>query len=132
MTAEEAFFHQRRINERHLENDHAAVGRPSNQMQFDRCHANQHLIGCDNRHQPGSRHQQNGLQQKIFRQDAEDLSQHQQQQQQHPFRRIRTNFSTWQLDVLERAFHAGHYPDSAISATLALQLQLPESRIQVC
>jgi hypothetical protein len=48
------------------------------------------------------------------------------------FRRSRTNFSPFQLDALERAFHAGHYPDSAVSAALAMQLGLPESRIQVC
>jgi Homeodomain len=55
--------------------------------------------------------------------DAELSEQH--------LRRSRTNFSTWQLESLERAFHVGHYPDAAVCSALAMELSLPESRIQV-
>lgn len=46
-------------------------------------------------------------------------------------RRSRTNFNTWQLDELERAFHACHYPDIFMREALAMRLDLRESRIAV-
>eukprot|EP00095_Tigriopus_kingsejongensis_P010113 maker-scaffold152_size304267-snap-gene-2.25 protein:Tk10113 transcript:maker-scaffold152_size304267-snap-gene-2.25-mRNA-1 annotation:"homeobox protein" len=47
-------------------------------------------------------------------------------------RRSRTNFNTWQLDELERAFHACHYPDIFMREALAMRLDLRESRIATC
>lgn len=46
-------------------------------------------------------------------------------------RRSRTNFTTWQMDELEKAFLAGHYPDVFVRESLARRLDLAESRIQV-
>ena len=46
-------------------------------------------------------------------------------------RRSRTNFNSWQLDELERAFHACHYPDIFMREALALRLELRESRVAV-
>src|SRR6218665_973045 len=46
-------------------------------------------------------------------------------------RRARTNFTSWQLDELERAFFGGHYPDVYTCERLSNKLQLPEARIQV-
>ncbi|CAL8090795.1 unnamed protein product [Orchesella dallaii] len=46
-------------------------------------------------------------------------------------RRSRTNFSSWQLEEMERAFQASHYPDVFMREALALRLNLKESRVAV-
>ncbi|XP_071449346.1 homeobox protein unc-4-like [Hetaerina americana] len=46
-------------------------------------------------------------------------------------RRSRTNFNSWQLEELERAFLASHYPDVFMREALALRLELKESRVAV-
>lgn len=46
-------------------------------------------------------------------------------------RRSRTNFNNWQLEELERAFGASHYPDVFMREALALRLDLKESRVAV-
>ncbi|KAG8233481.1 hypothetical protein J437_LFUL014363 [Ladona fulva] len=46
-------------------------------------------------------------------------------------RRSRTNFNNWQLEEMERAFQACHYPDVFMREALALRLELKESRVAV-
>ncbi|EZA62659.1 Homeobox protein unc-4 [Ooceraea biroi] len=46
-------------------------------------------------------------------------------------RRSRTNFNSWQLEELERAFMSSHYPDVFMREALAVRLELKESRVAV-
>ncbi|XP_017085336.1 homeobox protein unc-4 [Drosophila eugracilis] len=46
-------------------------------------------------------------------------------------RRCRTNFNSWQLEELERAFMGSHYPDIFMREALAMRLDLKEGRIAV-
>lgn len=61
----------------------------------------------------------------------EDGDKQQQQKQQQKRRRTRTNFTSWQLQELEQSFIDSHYPDVFMRESLALRLDLAESRIQV-
>ncbi|KAJ0001224.1 hypothetical protein NQD34_006244 [Periophthalmus magnuspinnatus] len=46
-------------------------------------------------------------------------------------RRARANYSSWQLEELEKAFESTHYPDIFMREALALRLDLIEVRVQV-
>lgn len=46
-------------------------------------------------------------------------------------RRARANYSSWQLEELEKAFESTHYPDAFMREALAVRLDLIEARVQV-
>ncbi|MPC52671.1 Visual system homeobox 1 [Portunus trituberculatus] len=45
--------------------------------------------------------------------------------------RVRTIFTSFQLEELEKAFKESHYPDVYAREMLSLKTDLPEDRIQV-
>ncbi|CAF1288918.1 unnamed protein product [Adineta steineri] len=58
--------------------------------------------------------------------DEESMDDHDNKQ-----KRTRTNFTTSQINELEKAFQDGHYPDVYMREALAIKLDLIESRVQV-